>query len=403
MSARGELVTELGKYSAVSMVDSQQSVLLKTWTREDEEVSSDRVALLELKENAVLLHRMHVQLSAEVERAGLQLDAVESEVAKTKESTEGAVAVLTEASIAKAASWVIMSPTVGLLVVGASFLHGGPAGLIIAKGLFAGCASLTGAVGLAVWQQQLLENMKRTMEESRSWEPMRPEDSQQLDSLAQDAQERLVSRLLDDNAWQKYVWSASGLWLGMGVQYAESLGRPGGHAFRTCFEAPLSASEAFFKLQRLKAEGSLDPGCNAMWSRPVTEDGATTMRYLMFTTMLANCDFLVVLRCARVRRAEGDDESGSLYAMSVVSVPPELFHLAPGCLDKKDGQVIHGCIHLCGALIEGLGPDRCKVHMTGDADTRNQQDSLRLEPVVDRDVRLHMFAVAELLRSKLGA
>merc|ERR1712048_790103 len=171
----------------------------------------------------------------------------------------------------------------------------------------------------------------------------------------------------------------------------------------TSFRVGKSASQVFRIMQRLSISGSLDPGCQVCWSRPLDTEGTTFLRYLIFSKWFMNRDFFCVCRCGRVSGSNvaglvaGHDSSGSKasedadvagsegtvsrpcgttsdktqdvagserYVFAVMSPGADLL-TSSGLVQPTDG-IRHGSIYVCGIAVTGIRDGESQVDVMAD-------------------------------------
>jgi len=402
------LARELSRFPVLAVPETEDALVLRSWRQEDDEqsVCRDRLAILELSQAAANLREVQEMVFSQVLAAKDPLNVLELNTARASDEVAQTVVTLVDVSgrdSLRRPSFV--TPSVAIAAAGAATVLHGPGilacfalrGLLVAS---AAGASHLGVKALSGKQKKVLAQMRGQM--PRAFIPLPESVISMLRSAADEAERRLCSKLGDVGAWRTSLFQVSNAIMGLPARYRESSIRAGGSAWSTCFSVGMTAKRVFQVLQCLGLEGSLDPGCSIVWSRPVDAETHTYVRYLVFSKWFANRDFFCVCRSGQVTaRASSStrDGEGELYVFVVMSLPPDM--LAHAGLPQPSPEIKHGGINVCGVAVRdhANGDGGALVEIMADVDPATPAPLLT--SMVDAEVKRHVLFMAQRLRLEL--
>jgi len=386
IAAGGQLTEVLSCYPTMSVPGTQSALIMRkiqTFTDEDAEEFEqhrERLALLELAQTAANLREVTILVNEEVVSQQPLIDEVEEQMDTATENVHEAVAHLQTAGQHRIDRLKWIAPSVGIVLLGGGAVAVGGAAaagcaacVVLRVGLL-GSTLAIGGIGtrkVHKWQTSALNSM--TKELPRAFDPMPTELVHMLAYGGQEVQRRLLSKLEDRSKWIRWTSlnAASRGIRGLQAWHRPSDARAKGSACLASFRVQRPVLEAFRCLQQIALTGSLDPGCEVVWSRPIGSAATgTSLRYLIFSDWpFPSRDFYCVCRCAVVELAcsDGVEEQPQLaqqYVFAVMSLTPEL--LEGSGLPLSNNGIQHGNIHISGILLTNDGSGGCKVDVMGD-------------------------------------
>lgn len=318
MACEQKLVFELGKFPVIHY-PGQQAVVIRSWKGDDDisKTNIEQVSILTLQQAAADVREISQLVADYVEEASEPIAGIAANVAQTAQNADLAFQELANAHRSNARMWKrAAGPSVGLIVFGIVALTPGGIPVAIGAGVASGGVGHIGARKVAEWQERAVMLMQNAVERTRGWTPMRNALADRLYQDAQEAQRRLADFAPD--GWKPVKLSLRGYAAGLKVLWKDSLSqKAGSFAYRATFRTGLSAHEAFAVLEDLRVQGALDPGCRAMWTRQVDDQG-TFIRMTIFKEWFKNRNFFNVGHSSRL---SGDAER---YVYAHQSVAPDL-------------------------------------------------------------------------------
>jgi len=391
LASEGKLAATLEKYPKIVLPGAEASFAVNSWKPEDDQESDRRMncAILDVKEGVATLLSFQKVINRQAVADQERFDQLEQQMADTRERVREGAQVLALAAgrdndigmtLVDSTLFLIGSIILGAGVVAASATGGGVALLpVLGKtGLELGAVTATrcGAKGLSNYQAETLKALARQIPEATA--PVSPSDRDELQRAGDRAERRLLADIGDASRWSA-CWSNRGR--GLVVRSRPSGPREGGLAYSASFNVGAPADNVFEALQQSGLSGSLDPGCEIVWSRPLEDMEGTSLRYLVFSTCASVRAFYCACRQAKV-------ESKGQFVFALGHLDPELgakYGLpAPGAVKR-------GAMDLFGVAVTGLDGGSSRVDVVADIDV-----SLTMTPtsMIDRHVRHHVIDIS---------
>jgi len=421
MAAEGQLAYEISKHPVLSMPGMETTVVMREWSAEDDERCEQRTRaiLLTLEQQADNVRQIQLLVGEEVAAPQHLIDQVEENVAAAEADTREALVVLSGAADQKASNLLMLVALsilgVGVVSVGSGIGAGACVLCVGERVAFTGAAlaATFGTDKALKWKQSVLEWM--TAHLPKVFSTLHKDDVTMLRAAGAEVERRLIAKLNDKKSWSAWYLSASGL-VHWSVPYRRKSDlRSGGYACSTSWNVDLQASEVFSTIQRLSLTGSLDPGCEVVWSRPVDGVPGTFIRYLIFCSSWNRriCrDFYCVCRSSRIDESTYRERIGSCdsiasaaetwqeteqerYVYAVATLLPDL--LERSGLPPSNAGIEHGAIHECGILVTATGPGACHIEVMADVDSGVYGGGM----FTDAQVQWHVLRTATNLHNEL--
>ncbi|CAJ1409110.1 unnamed protein product [Effrenium voratum] len=405
LAAEGALSSELYTHPVITYPESDCTIILgdlgpvMSWTEEDDaaEAARERMALLELSQAGANLVEVTNLMAAQIEQDQEGLDLMEERVAHALESTQQGVRTLAESAENEYRMMRLLTPSAGLMVLGglaalACPLAGAP--ILVAAGRGAVLAGATLGT-LSEVQKKLIRRLQEQL--PRAFQKLPEDQVSMLEAACRETRDRLHRKLDDSEKWGE-DWLLSAPFTRdfrslyregkLTVKRSPSDVRKGGSAYLVTFQVDLPASRVFGVMKKMFFSGSLDPGCKAVWSRPVdaSPESGCFLRHLVYSEYFFSSEFSCACYCAEA-------PTGDCYTMATASLSDELlpFDVLPTSSNR-------GRIHVCGLRLTAIGDSRTKVEVMADVDPSVPLPTISL---VDKRVRSHARDAAWLLRHKL--
>lgn len=379
LSAEGRLTETLSSYPTMAVPGTQSALIMRnirTFTDEDEQ-EQERFIILQFQQQAENVYVVNQMIHDQVVIQGHGLDAIEAHVDGAEKDTAEAVEILKEANQHKIDRLKWLAPSVGIVILGGGIVAVGGAAAtgcaacVVLRLAVVGGTLAVGGVGtskICKWQEEALNSMMEHLPEA--FVPMPHEMTEMLSRRGCEVQERLLSTIRDRSTWSRGE-RANDRTRGLEVRHRKSVARDGGYAYLASFPMEQPVLRAFQCLQQAGLSGSLDPGCEVVWSRPLGSAAAgTSLRYLFYSDWLfPSRDFYCVCQCAAVEQAcsdgvEGQPQPPQQYVFAVMSLEAEL--LASTGLPSSNNGIDHGSIHISGIMLTDDGYGGCLVDVLGD-------------------------------------
>ncbi|CAE7727229.1 unnamed protein product [Symbiodinium pilosum] len=404
LAAEGTLSEELSKYPVLAC-DSGSAVFLRSWGEQDDAAENERcrLAVLEMTAAATNIQIITELMDRHVAADQENLNALEQQVAHTRDATQQAVINLAEAAGQKQSQWVL--PSLTLTLVGGVAMLTCPVAAAASRGVFLLGSSMFSYSTLSSMQQAIINQLKEQL--PRAFQPLPDQEAAMIRAGSEEACNRLQRKLDEPGRWKEesifqrmkktdLTSLRREVCQSFEVRSAKSDVRAEGKAYAVSFTVAMAPDQAFRLLQRFVAAGSIDPGCKVMWSRPVkAEEGPLhSIRYLAFTDWFVGRDFVCTCFCGEVPRKDV-----KCYAMAMTSLSDDLLK-AEG-LPKTTPGYGHGRVYVSGVRFTATPQGGTKVEVMADLDPN--APFVYWTRLVDKRIRNHACDVAWLLQCELDA